>query len=60
MRVKGGLRARFDLDGATDVRIAFYGRGGIPKKQTLTVRVSGIGFHTRTIRVQIRSLERLP
>src|SRR5665213_1065229 len=60
MRVEGRLRARFDLDGATDIRIALGGRGGIPEKQALAVRVRGIVFHTRPIRVQVRSLERLP
>src|SRR5258707_15588953 len=57
MRVKGGLRARFDLDGATDVRIALCGRAGIPEKQALAVRVDGIGFHARPIRTQVRRFE---
>jgi hypothetical protein len=51
MSVERGLRTRFDLDGATDIRITFYGRGGIPEKQALAVRVGGIGFHTRPIRI---------
>src|ERR1035437_1054169 len=32
MRVEGRLRARFDLDGATDIRIALGRRSGIPEK----------------------------
>ena len=51
MRVKGGFRARFDLDGPTDIRIALCGRGGIPEKQALTVVVIGIGFNACAIRV---------
>lgn len=60
MRVKGRLRARFDLDGATNVRIAFRGHGGIPEKQALTVGVVWIGFYTATIRLYLCGLECLP
>jgi hypothetical protein len=60
MRVESRFRARFDLDGATDIRIALGRRSGIPEKQALAVRVSGIGFHTRPIHIQVRGFECLP
>src|SRR5258706_12966056 len=60
MRVKGGFRARFNLDGTPNIVRSVGIDGGIPQREALAIGIVSVDLDAAKVRCLLSGFEKLP